>query len=221
MASGDMSGRPRASGRGPGLIIGRLQVRRKLPVVVARALCILLRPSRCAGESALIRRLTPDDAEAFTRIRLLGLELHPEAFGTTADAWRAATPEQRSSALELGSPPTDRFVLGAFTEDRLVGLLGFKREGRASLRHKGSLWGFFVHPDHRRRGVGEELLTAALAEARNCDGLRYVRLVATTSCGDAIRVFESQGFVRYGLEAGGLRLGDACFDQAFLRCDLT
>ena len=168
----------------------------------------------------MIRCLTPGDAHAFFRLRLLGLELHPEAFATSADAWREATPEQVEAALTSEGPARGRFVLGAFVADELVGLLGFRRERRPSVQHKGSLWGFFVHPDHRRRGLGTGLLRAALDEVAALGGVSYVRLVLTAGADDAARVFRAQGFKRYGRELGGLRSGDVFFDQEFMRRDL-
>ena len=166
----------------------------------------------------MIRRLTPTDADAFSAMRLLGLELHPEAFGTGAEAWRKATPAQRGARLEPADKPGDRFVLGAFDEDTLIGLIGFRREGKARVRHKGSLWGLFVHPDHRRRGVGAALLDTALEEARGGEGMRYVRVVVTLANEDAVRLFESSGFTRFGLEAGGLCLDGVDLDQVFMQC---
>ena len=166
----------------------------------------------------MIRRLTPADADAFYRLRLLGLETSPEAFATVAAAWRAASPERAGAALQ--SAVEGRFVLGAFEGNDLVGQVGVKREGRPSVRHKAGVWGLVVHPDHRRRGTGARLLQAAIDEARACEGLHYLRAVVTVS-GDAIRLFESAGFVRYGMEAGGLRIGDAAHDQAFLRFELV
>lgn len=168
----------------------------------------------------MIRHLTPEDADAFSAMRLLGLELHPEAFGTGADAWRRATPARRGAGLEPVDNPGDRFVLGAFDGDTLVGLIGFRREGKARVRHKGGLWGFFVHPDHRRRGVGDALLQGALEAARAGEGMRYVRVVVTLANKDAVRRFESSGFIRYGLEVGGLCLNGLELDQAFMRREL-
>lgn len=169
----------------------------------------------------MIRRLTPGDAVSFARLRLLGLEMHPEAFGTSADAWREASDEQRSAALSPGDEPADQFVLGAFEDDELVGVLGFKRERRESVRHKGSLWGLFVHPDHRRAGIGGRLIRAAIDEVRGCEGLEYLRLVASTASREAVRLFTFEGFVRYGLETGGLRAAGESHDQAFLRRDVV
>ena len=131
----------------------------------------------------MIRRLAHDDVAAFRELRRLGLELHPEAFGTDADAWRNPTDEAVEATLGLTAAASERFVMGAVEEGCLVGALGFRRESRPALRHKGSLWGFIVRPEHRRKGHGTALLDAMLDELRRDPGLGYVRLVVTTANG--------------------------------------
>jgi ribosomal protein S18 acetylase RimI-like enzyme len=168
----------------------------------------------------MIRRLVAADAASFRELRLLGLERHPEAFATGADAWRDPDDAAVIAAMGAEGDPSDRFVLGSFEEDRIVGVIGFKREVRASLRHKGTLWGLLVHPERRRRGHGGALLDAALARLRDVPELAYVRIVVTTADDAALRVFRSRGFVRYAVETGGLRVGGSAFDQTFLRLDL-
>ena len=163
-----------------------------------------------------VRPLTPADAAAFAALRLLGLERHPEAFGSSADAWRGASPEQVAALFASDAGAAERFVLGAFADGQLVGVLGFRREARPAVRHKGSLWGLFVHPDHRRGGRGTALLTKALALAATYEGLRYVRAVVTVASVAALHLLEQGGFVRYGREPGGLLVGDTAHDQVFL-----
>ncbi len=169
----------------------------------------------------MIRPLTPDDAEAFFAVRLRGLELHPEAYGTGADVWRKAPIEQVAAMLESGADPAARMVFGAFDGEELIGVVGFRREGRVAIRHKGSIWGFFVDPRHRRRGVGGDLLRTALGHAASCEGMQYVRAVVTITDPTALHTFESVGFDRYGLERGALRVGNTSHDQAYLRRGLS
>ena len=168
----------------------------------------------------MIRALNSTDAEDFARVRLDGLRRHPEAFATTAADWEVASAEARSQALtERAHAPDDR-VWGAFADGVLVGVVGFKREARATVHHKGSVWGFYVHPEQRGRGLGTQLLEALSAHARALDGVDYVRAVVTVADEAALRRFERAGFTRYGLEVGGLRRGEQPYDQAYLRLDL-
>ena len=85
-----------------------------------------------------VRRLTTADWQDFVGLRLEGLRLHPEAFGTKAEAWESASREQTAAALVESEGPSDSVVFGAFAPE-LVGMLGFKRERRACVDHKATL----------------------------------------------------------------------------------
>ena len=84
-----------------------------------------------------------------------------------------------------------------------------KREKRDSVAHKGTFWGLYVRSEDRRWGIGGALIREAVARARACPGVLYVRVVVTVTDAAALRLFEAQGFVRYGLEVRGIRGGGA------------
>jgi RimJ/RimL family protein N-acetyltransferase len=165
----------------------------------------------------MIRRLQGDDHAAYAALRVRGLELHPEAFGTGAGDMKAAAPEQVRRSLESGGP--DDVVLGAFDGDALVGLIGLKREKKFAISHKATIWGFFVAPEHRRAGHGEALLATLLETAWSLDDLDYVRAIITTTSAAALGVFERAGFSRYGLEQRGVKVDGRWFDQVYVRLD--
>ena len=64
-----------------------------------------------------------------------------------------------SQALPIRIRPLNpsSLVLGALAEGRV----GLVREEPAKLRHKARLWGFYVEPSFRSRGIGHRLLTEA------------------------------------------------------------
>jgi L-amino acid N-acyltransferase YncA len=116
----------------------------------------------------------------------------------------------------LSESDPGRPILGAWDDDRLAGLIGIQREERRSVSHKAGLWGFYVLPDHRRRGIGRQLLMSAIAAGVDMDGLQQLRAVVATSCTAALALFEDAGFTHFGLERRG-RLVDGRFhDLAYL-----
>ena len=163
----------------------------------------------------MIRILTSADHASFRELRLRALQQHPVAFATSAEAWAKASPERTVAFLQDSESPSPNFILGSFEGDRLTGMIGLRREGRASVDHKGSLWGFFVLPDFRRTGTGRALLKEALARAAGME-MRYVRIVTATSSEAALALFEAQGFERYGLEPDGIKDDDGYYDQVFM-----
>ncbi|WP_396270559.1 GNAT family N-acetyltransferase [Ideonella sp.] len=93
-------------------------------------------------------------------------------------------------------------------------------------RHVGAL-GLCVHPEHRRRGIGRQLLSFALDEANEI-GLARVELTVWSDNTSAIGLYESAGFARegehphYGFKSGrhcsaltmGLQMGREPFPTA-------
>ena len=163
-----------------------------------------------------VRPLTVADRPEFLPLRLHSVTEHPECYATTAENVRSAPLAKTDALLSAGA--TGSVVFGAFDE-ALVGVLGCKRDDRETVDHYATLWGFFLHQDARGRGLGAALLTAAIEHARGL-GLDYLRLGVPVSSDAALRVFEAQGFTRYGLEVGARKMGARRIDQAYLRLGL-
>ncbi|WP_338940657.1 GNAT family N-acetyltransferase [Paraburkholderia sp. 22B1P] len=90
-------------------------------------------------------------------------------------------------------------AFGVFDQHMLIGIAGLKREPYAQLRHKGVLWGVFVHPLYRNVGVARELLGAAFTHARTMR-LMQIHLRASTENHRARRLYTSSGLAGYGVE---------------------
>ena len=166
----------------------------------------------------IIRQLDSGDSKAYYEIRLAGLKLHPEAFGTGAEDWSKATDTQIIELLEKSS--RDDFVLGHFQDGKLIGVIGLKREKKHSVAHKGTVWGFFVMPDFRKRGIGEALLKALIEKTSSHEELKHLRAVVTVTRLNVAHLFESSGFTKYGLEPRGIKEGSNFYDQSYLMLKL-
>ena len=103
---------------------------------------------------------------------------------------------------------------GALAGDAtLVGVVGLSRETRAKSRHKAVVFGMFVAPEHRRRGVGTALLAYAIAEARAQQGLEQLVLTVTASNASARRLYARHGFRSFGVEPRAIRVDGRYFDK--------
>ncbi|KAB0498808.1 GNAT family N-acetyltransferase [Pseudomonas vancouverensis] len=156
-----------------------------------------------------IERLDASHALDYRALMLEAYDLHPQAF-TSSVRERAAMPlswwEARlTSKLDV--------VLGAFEERRLAGIVGLAFEPREKARHKVTLFGMYVSPAVRQRGVGYQLVQAALADAREHPGLRLIQLTVTAGNDAAINLYRHCGFVQYGLEPMAVRVGEDYFDK--------
>lgn len=165
-----------------------------------------------------IRRLDPADAEAFHAFRLAALLEAPTAFGSSYEEERLFP----RSVIEarLASKP-DRGPFGAFEHSALVGLVALGRENQQKLAHKALIWGLYVAPQARGRGIGHALLQQAIALARSVKGIRQVNLSVNASNIAAIRLYESAGFRPYGREPGAMLVDGELHDELHMTLPLT
>ena len=104
-------------------------------------------------------------------------------------------------------------MLGAFDEADLVGISGVYRESWRKLAHKAHVWGVYVAPALRGRGVSRQLLDAAITHASRMSGVRQLILGVNAQNRAALALYEALGFVRYGLEPGFLLVDGVLYDE--------
>ncbi|WDU61249.1 GNAT family N-acetyltransferase [Pseudomonas poae] len=157
----------------------------------------------------MIRALGANDAEAYRALMLEAYGAYPQAF-TSSVAERAAMPlswwEKRLDN------PLDR-LLGAFEGPTLAGIVGLAFEPREKARHKVTLFGMYVNAAFQRKGLGHQLVEAALAEARRHSRLKVIQLTVTAGNYAAIALYQRCGFAQYGLEPLAVRVGVDYFDK--------
>jgi ribosomal protein S18 acetylase RimI-like enzyme len=153
-----------------------------------------------------IRRLAEPDAEALWNLRFLALESDPQSFAESLDELRQVSIDTFAERLRYDG--NDNFVFGAFDSSALVGMAGFYREQRPKLRHKGWVWGVFVSPPYRGRGVGRKLLNSLLQLARPLPGLNCILLHVATTQEAARNLYSSLGFRAIGVEPQALKINE-------------
>ena len=167
-----------------------------------------------------VRQLDRQDRESYYRLRLRGLEAHPEAFATSAAEWRNASPE-KIDALLIISEENREPILGAFHPGaEMVGSVCLIPETREAVRHKASLAALYVEHDWQQKGIGTQLVEETLRLARERADLTLVRLVVDSENRIALQLFEKAGFFVYGREPQARRVEDRYYDQSYMLCFL-
>ena len=119
----------------------------------------------------------------------------PGGWLLTTEAWRPVADERRY--LKAVRRHADAAVLVALDGDRIIGRLSLARDPHPASAHVADL-GMMVAASHRRRGIGRNLLDAAVAWARAA-GVRKLELHVFPWNEPAIRLYEDFGFEREGL----------------------
>ncbi|MBQ0945150.1 GNAT family N-acetyltransferase [Ideonella sp. 4Y16] len=163
----------------------------------------------------LIRLLNPADAAGFRAVRLRGLTEEPAAFASSYEEECGRPLEATQAQL---APKADGAVFGAFEGDTLLGVVGLQRESMRKLAHKGVVWGMYVVPQGRGRGIARRLLAAALDHAWTQWQLAQVNLSAQTGNQAAVALYRSLGFEVFGTERGSMRVGDRVHDEHHMVC---
>lgn len=162
----------------------------------------------------MIRNLNEADFHEYYRVRLQALEQYPVAYSSMPKFFKECPKEKHLDLLRDSGSDSRFFLKGYFEDNKLLGMIGMQPESRESVDHKATMWGLYVDPDYQGRGIGRKLLEAFLVDAKADDRLKYVRLMAAANCTEAISLFTSVGFEKYGQERDSIRdENDRYYDQ--------
>lgn len=165
-----------------------------------------------SANSIQIRQLTPADAEAFRELRLEGLRLNPEAFGSTYEFEKDQPLEKYSGWL------TSSTIFGAYQNSHLIGTASFTQLSGLKDSHKGLLRAMYVRPAARRSGAGRQLVQAIIDHARQ--KVEQLQLAVVSTNQPALRLYQSLGFQQYGLERNALKHNGLYSDEILMSLDL-
>jgi RimJ/RimL family protein N-acetyltransferase len=157
-----------------------------------------------------IRRLLAADAAAFQELRLRALLNSPQSFTSSYEEEAHLSVAEVASRLE---PTADRAVFGAYEADQLIGMAGLGREQMQKIRHKANVWGLYVGPESRGKGLGRRLLEAAIDFAAQAPGITQVCISVYSGNSVARSLYVSAGFVPYGIENAAMQVDGRFLDE--------
>lgn len=166
-----------------------------------------------------LRRLLPSDAPSYRALMLEAYALHPDAFTSGAEE-RAQLPLSWWESRLQDAPDAVEQVLGAFREGQLAGVAGLSVGQREKIRHKATLFGMYVPARFRQHGMGRQLVQAVLGSARVRPGIRLVQLSVTAGNVRAQALYESCGFVPYGVEPYAVAVDGGYVAKVLMWCNI-
>jgi ribosomal protein S18 acetylase RimI-like enzyme len=171
------------------------------------------------GERMLIRPVQMSDVEAFRAMRLEAVRDYPLAF--TADlAETSARPIdwwRDLIARNSGDGAASVIMVADAGEGagELAGMTGLFSPTQPKLSHAASIWGVYVRPHYRGRGIGEQLLRACIEWARAKDFVT-VKLSVVEGNDVARRCYQRVGFTTYGVEPLAVRWEGKYYDETLM-----
>lgn len=144
------------------------------------------------------RKLQPGESPGYRDIRLESLKAHPGYFESSYQEQSSLSRLMFEEAID--QPQDERFVIGAFDNDHIVGICGFVPLTSSSfprLENAGSLIQLYVKPHHRGRGIGLRLVENLVEGGFQIPGIDCIVLEVREDNQTAIWIFEQVGFVPY------------------------
>lgn len=160
----------------------------------------------------MIRMLREEDAQAYAELRREMLLDSPLAFASSPADDFVSDAESVRTELAKGS---ESVIFGAF-EPELVGAAGLFPERHEKRRHIANLWGFYVKPDFRGRGLGAQLVEAVCEYARTLPGVTSIQVGVSTAALQARKIYGRAGFRPWGVEPDALRAGGRSVDETHM-----
>lgn len=152
-----------------------------------------------------VRILQETDWRAFKDIRLEALKNDPEAFG---DSYEEALERPNSVFQERVKTSV---VIAAFLEGEVVGMLGYYGDRSKKSKHVGNIWGVYVSPKARGKGVSKKLFDKVFDIMPS--EIEQVRLSVGSYNEAARKLYALYGFQECGIEEKVLKIGDEYIDE--------
>jgi len=152
-----------------------------------------------------IRQLLPADSSAWKDLRIQSLINHPTFFGASLEDEKRLTDKRIKDWLAAN------IILGAFSNEVLVGILGFSVFEGKSKSHRGLLFGMYVDPKYRGIGIAAQLLENIIEIAKK--KVLQLHLAVASENQNAIRLYRRYGFECTGIDVRCLKVGEQFYDE--------
>ncbi|MCE9522969.1 MAG: GNAT family N-acetyltransferase [Alphaproteobacteria bacterium] len=162
------------------------------------------------SEPVRIRQLASVDAIAARDLRLEGLRLEPQHFGSS---WEEEAPHPLAW-WESRLNGSARW-LGAEVDGGLVGLTVVSLNPRMKLSHNGEIGAVYVSERFRRRGIASSLMQSAMEYLKN--RALFATLTVNAKNESARRLYERWGFVVCGQLERELMIDGVFYDELLMR----
>lgn len=162
-----------------------------------------------------IRLLKPSDAKSYWDLRLEALEQSPEAFAVSYE--EAIKRENPVESVAKNLTNRVNFTFGAFNNnEELIGVVTLLQETSLKLKHRANILAMYVSPEIRGLGVGKELLSTAINQAKIIESIEKLNLTVVTTNESAKKLYTKFGFKIFGIEEHALLINNNYYDEEYM-----
>lgn len=155
-----------------------------------------------------ITKLPATRWQDYKKLRLEAVADSPESFTTTAQETLSTPDEEWQEKIHT--------MFFAVTEnDEVIGMAGCYFEDKEKLAHIAHVVSVFVHPDHRGKGIGKQLVQVLLSDAKSNAHVKKIELGVVVTQKVARQLYESLGFKKVGELKKAIQV-DGIFYDAYL-----
>lgn len=144
-------------------------------------------------EKIEIVMLPPSSWQEYKALRLRALKTEPQAFSSSYER-EVAYPDdkwqQRLRDVESGKS----WIFFGKLNDKLVGMTGAYRDEEDIQNHQVWLWGVYVDPEARRKGIAKLLMEKILGELKGHSDIAIVKVGVNVDQESAKKLYEKFGF---------------------------
>ncbi len=159
-----------------------------------------------------ISKLPPARWREARALRLDALKDEPAAFASSYEDELAFSDDLWIGRLESAYARAGNMTLFADADAALVGMAGANWSAKAKLRHVAEIYGVYVAPGQRSKGIATALMRPLLDELRAIGHIEKVKLEVNSEARAAIRLYEKLGFKRVGTARRELKVDGRYFD---------
>lgn len=161
-----------------------------------------------------IRQFKEADAEQYRALRLEALLKEPEAFASSYEENRRKPLAHTIERIRAQSE--NNISLGAFQEEKCVGMAVLIRQTAKKMAHKANLLSMYVSAEARGKGIGKALLKEVVDHGRQMEGLEQIQLTVVSTNEAARNLYLSAGFSVYGKESKAMKIGERYYDEDWM-----
>jgi RimJ/RimL family protein N-acetyltransferase len=155
-----------------------------------------------------ISRLNADRWQDYRELRLEALKNEPVAFSSSYE-------EEQPIAETVWRTRIEN-ALFAIENNKLVGMAGFIRYNHLKTNHVSEIFGVYVRPEYRNRGIGKQLITAIIEEIKNTKGISKIRIGVNPTQKAAEHIYKKFGFKKVGLLKNDMRVNGKFYDELWM-----